>query len=177
MPTLTAAQEEAYAYFRPSDLWAIAVILEHAMIPGGPLRFIHGVDEDVSLVPKAGDAAVLFKATTFSWKPAPQAAKEGPGEGELQVEGVSAEIYDAARWAGVDGNPVQTTVLEYRFTLTNGVPDFNVSAPHARYPGLRIEKINYSATSVSAQLKVRDWGAMNFPRLLFSRDLYPALHG
>ena len=62
--------------------------------------------------------------------------------------------------------------------VLGGMPNFaGVTAPHQRYEGLRIERINYSATSVSAQLKVRDWGAVNFPRQLFDRARYPALHG
>ena len=177
MPALTPAQEEAYAYVRPNDLWCIAVILEHAMLPE-TLRFIDGLEEDVTLPPDTvGSPAVLFKATSFSFKAPAAAAKEGPGEGELQIDGVSAEIYDAARWAGVDGLPVEVTILVYRFPLTNDVPNFSVGGPEQEYNGLRIEKISLSATSASATLKVRDWGTTNFPRMTFSRELYPALHG
>jgi hypothetical protein len=175
MPALTPAQEEAYAYVRPSDLWLIGVILEHEMLPA-PLRFVDGVDEDTTLVPKNGETPVLFKATAFSFKAPAAAVKEGPGEGELQVDGVSGDLRDAARWAGVNGLPVECTILIWRIRMVGGAPDFIIS-PHQRYEGLRIEKINVIATSASATLKVRDWGTTNFPRMLFSRELYPALHG
>lgn len=176
MPSLTAAQQEAYAYVRPDDLWLIAVMLEHEMV-SFPLYFIDGVDEEVSLPPKVGEAPITFKPTSFSFKAPPFAAKEGPGQGELQIDGVSGEIYDASRWAGVNGMPVECTILIYKISMASGTADFGVSGPHQRYEGLRIEKINLTATSASASLKVRDWGNVNFPRQLFNRTLYPALHG
>ena len=177
MSALTPAQEEAYAYVRTDDLWLLGVILEHAMV-SFPLNFIDGYDQEVSLPPDdLGSPNVLFKPTSFSFKAPSASVKEGPGEGQLQIDGVSGEIRDAARWAGVDGNPVLCTVLVYQIKLVNGVPNFNIGAPHQRYSGLRIEKISLTATSASASLKVREWGNTNFPRELYDREKYPALHG
>jgi hypothetical protein len=176
MAALTPAQEEAYAYVRPTDLWLLGVIFEHPLLTE-PLRFIEGVAENKSLPPDLNQAPVLFKATTFQFRAPAMAAKEGPGEGELQVDGVNGDIRKAARLVSADGNPVECTVLVFRIEIVGGVPDFDIVAPHQRYTGLRIEKIGFSATSATAALKVRDWGAITFPRVLFDRQKYPALHG
>lgn len=173
---LSAAEEEAYAYVRPSDLWCEAVEFDHLLLPG-TLRFINGLESQVSLPPRSGEAAQPFTPVAFSFREGAKEAKEGPGEGELSVDGISSELRQHLRTVANDGYPIDCTVLIYRFTVTNGTANFSVMGPHQRYTGFRIEKVSLSATSARAQLKVRDWGRINFPRMTFNRALYPGLHG
>ena len=124
-----------------------------------------------------GQSAVEFTAVQFSWKDAPAAAKEGPGEGELTVDGISGVLRRHLRTVALDGNPITCAVLIYRIPMVSGAPNWSIAGPHQRYEGFRIEGVTAAATSVRASLKVRDYGSVNFPRVIFSRALYPSLHG
>lgn len=175
---LTPVQEESYAYCDPDDLWLDAVELMHPLLPD-TLRFIQGIapGSTIGLPPDEGLGLAVFTGVAFTWRDAPAAAKEGPGEGELSVDGVSGELRNYLKQVATDGNPIVCNVLVYQIKMVNDAPQWGVTGPHQKLDGFLIPRVTPKATTITASLKVRDLGKINFPRVIFSRELYPSLHG
>jgi len=175
MPDLSDAQREAYARARPRALLLDTVELAH---PGlsAPLRFVANSDEDVTLPPAVGVAAVTFTALALEIVLPDSSAKEGPGDAQIRLCGVSAKLRAHIMELYATGVSAVVTYREYEIPMVSGAPDFSaVTGPTQIYDRLEIKAIDLTATTASASMSHRDLGAINAPRRIFDRDTYKGL--
>lgn len=179
MPELTPAQAEAYARVRPGRNFLLCAELTHPALPSA-LRFVHARDseEPVTLPPEVGEPAVTWQPLAFSFTRPSRTVKEGPGEGQIRLDGVSDKLRPHIKAMAATGEAATLNFYDYEVAVVAG--ELNLAAvigPLQVVRGLLIRNISMDGLSASASIGHRDWGFVMFPRLIYDRVKYPALHG
>jgi hypothetical protein len=168
---------EAYARVRRGREHLIGLKVMH---PGllEPLRFITKVLDTVNLKETVGGVAHPWLATAFTLKLPEQSVKDGLGEGELIVDGVSSRLRPHIETMAASGHPAEVDYYEWEVTHVSGAPDFSgIAGPIQFFKGLLLKNVDLGSTQAKGVLAVRDYGFTNFPREKFDATRFPALHG
>jgi len=166
---LTSAIEEAYASAPQSVVFLHTIELN---IPGDPTprRFVVGDEGDanglVYLTLESG-ATVAFTATAFDVTP-PGFDNDGPSEGKIAIDGVSAELTELLEAAAVSAGTINVIYRNYRSDAR--------FEPGEIISGLKIKSVSVSATRVEGALGFDDVGSQAFPRATYDKDFYPGLY-
>lgn len=168
---LTSAMEEAYAS-APSNVVILHTLeLNHPTF-SDPIRIVTG-DEGIPageyvLLTLENGIEVWFTAMAFDVIP-PGYDDDGPTAGRIRIDGVSGLLLPYLENVAVNAGNIAVTYRAYRSDAR--------FEPGDVISGLKLKRVDVSATAVEAEIGFDEVGTQAFPRLTYDIDTYPSLFG
>lgn len=179
--TYSAAIEEYYASGGEDGLAVPAIEIQHPAW-SGPILWVSKVEDptgdeaatiDLPLTEGGQKTAHVMGAFTIVH---PGQDKDGPTDGKIRLDGVSAELQEPLRAAQGFSEPIRVTLRTY---LASSLDELRAATgPDEIVSDLELASVSVTADVVEGTLTYRDGRNLNVPtgdNAFFDRENYPAL--
>jgi hypothetical protein len=165
--SLTDAIREAYADPTVDDDILATLTMDHPIFDQ-PVRIIANADNDMTLPLENGQQG-LFQACPVTVI-LEGVDDDGPTSGQVTISNVSGKLQPYLKEAVKAGYPLTVTFRGYTMS--------NLSAPGEVRGGLLLSNVALNVATATGTLEPASKADRQaFPRVIYSLDSYPALHG